>query len=280
MSIVLALASALLFGTGDFYGGLASRRTSATAVIVCSQLIGLLVLVPALILIPSQFDLASVAWGAGGGLAGSGALLLFLRSLALGAMSVAAPLTALGSASVPVLIGFALGERVSTLALVGMSIAIVAAVLISAEGGRLPGPRQLLSNHATGGALAAGALFGLFFVLLAQSNPASGLWSLAGGRASSITLMIAVGLLAQRPLRPERSVAAAVIIAGLADMTANVLFLLSTRLGMLSTTAVLIALYPAVIVILARVRLHEKAHAIQLAGFAAAAVAVTCIALG
>jgi drug/metabolite transporter (DMT)-like permease len=71
-----------------------------------------------------------------------------------------------------------------------------------------------------------------------------------------------------------------VIIAGLADMTANVLFLLSTRLGMLSTTAVLIALYPAVIVILARVRLHEKAHSIQLAGFAAAAVAVTCIALG
>lgn len=280
ISIILALASAALFGAGDFYGGLAARRTSGMAVVAWSQMAGILVLVPALILITSQFQLQSFAWGCAAGLAGSVALLLFLRSMALGNMSVAAPLTALGSASVPVVAGFALGERASGLSLAGMGLAIIAAVLVSAEGGTLPGIRQLISNTATGGALAAGGLFGLFFVLLSQSSPTSGLWPLAGARVSSITLMMVAGMVTHRALSPERSVMPMVIFAGLADMAANVLFLLSTRLGLLSITAVLIALYPAVIVLLARVRLRERAHMIQVAGFATAAVAVTCIALG
>src|SRR3546814_3428721 len=79
MSIILALGSAALFGAGDFFGGLASRRSAVTAVILLSQLLGLLILVPALLLIPSSFDLASVAWGCGAGLAGGVALLLFYR---------------------------------------------------------------------------------------------------------------------------------------------------------------------------------------------------------
>lgn len=280
MSIILALGSAIAFGVGDFFGGLASRRTAVTAVIVCSQLVGLAVLVPALALVPGDPDPASVAWGCGAGLAGGVALLLFYRSLAEGSMSVAAPLTALGSAGVPVVVGAALGERASVVALIGIAIAVVAAVLVSAEGGRLPGPRELFTSTSSGGALVAGALFGVFFVLLDQSDPSSGLWPLVGARLGSIVLMIGIGLRARRALRPHRGAVGAIVIAGVCDMGANVLFLLATRSGLLIITAVLVALYPAVTVLLARARLHERAHAIQLVGFAAAALAVTLIALG
>lgn len=280
MSIILALGSAALFGAGDFFGGLASRRSAVTAVILLSQLLGLLILVPALLLIPSSFDLASVAWGCGAGLAGGVALLLFYRSLAEGSMSVAAPLTALGSAGVPVVVGVALGERASLLALVGIGIAVVAAVLVSAEGGRLPGPRELLTSRSSGGALVAGALFGLFFVLLDQSDPGSGLWPLAGARLASIVLMVAVGVLGRSSLCPGRGSLGIIALAGAGDMGANILFLLATRSGLLIITAVLVALYPAVTVLLARAHLHERAHAIQVAGFAAAALAVTLITLG
>lgn len=280
MSIILALGSAVLFGAGDFFGGLASRRSAVTAVILVSQLLGLLLLLPALLLIPSSFDLASVVWGCGAGLAGGLALLLFYRSLAEGSMSVAAPLTALGSAGVPVVVGVVLGERASVVAFIGIGVAVVAAVLVSAEGGRLPGPRELLTSRSSGGALLAGALFGLFFVLLDQSDPGSGLWPIAGARVASITLMVAVGVLGRSSLRPARGSLGLIALAGIGDMGANILFLLATRSGLLIITAVLVALYPAVTVLLARAHLHERAHAIQVAGFAAAALAVTLITLG
>ncbi|MGP3535201.1 EamA family transporter [Microbacterium sp. RD1] len=280
IAVLLALGSAVLFGAGDFAGGLAARRTPATTVILWSQALGVLLLAVGLLVIPGVFRADSLLWGAAAGLAGGVALLLFYRSLAEGSMSVAAPLTALGSAGVPVLIGVVLGERTTFLAVVGIVIALVAAVLVSAEGGRLPAWRELLGSRTTGGALAAGALFGLFFVLLAQSSSDSGLWPLAGARAASIGLMLVVAILARRALVPARAAIGTVIVAGAADMGANILFLLATRQGLLIITAVLVALYPAVTVLLAQVGLRERASGLQIVGFVAAAAAVTCIALG
>jgi uncharacterized membrane protein len=280
IAILLALGSALLFGVGDFFGGLAARRTSVIAVIVCSQAIGLVILAAALALLPGELRVESVAWGAAAGVAGGAALLLFYRSLAEGSMSVAAPLTALGSAGVPVLVGVILGERTTPLAVAGIAVAVVAAVLVSAEGGRLPGARELLRGRTTGGALAAGVLFGLFFVLLAQADADGGLWPLAGARLASISLLIGAALVARRTLAPARAAMGAVAAAGLADMGANILFVLASRQGLLIITAVLVALYPAVTVVLAQLRLHERASTLQLIGFAAAAIAVTLIALG
>src|SRR3546814_12662745 len=91
--------------------------------------------------------------------------------------------------------------------------------------------------------------------------------------------MVAVGVLGRSSLRPGRGSLGIIALAGAGDMGANILFLLATRSGLLIITAVLVALYPAVTVLLARAPLHERAHAIQLAGFAAAAPAVTLLPL-
>jgi drug/metabolite transporter (DMT)-like permease len=205
--------------------------------------------------------------------------MLFYRSLATGTMSVAAPLTAVAAAAVPVLGGIALGERPRALVLVGVAAALVAVVLVSAEGGRPPAPQQLITDPATAGALTAGAAFGLFFVLISRSSVHSGLWPLLGARVASIALLVGLTLVA-RPRRPDRSSWPIIIGAGVADTVANALFLLASRFGMLTVTGVLIALYPASTVLLAQAVLHERVSRLQLGGLATATVSVGLIAAG
>lgn len=278
-AIVLALCGALVYGLADFCGGLATRRAAVLMVVPLSQGAGLAALVPFVLLGHAQPDLRSVSWGAAAGVAGGVGLTLFYRSLATGTMSVVAPLTAVTAAAVPVLGGIALGERPTTAAVVGIVAALVAVVLVSAEGGRLPAPRKLLAESATVGALAAGAAFGLFFVLISRSATASGLWPLVGARTASILLLVGLAV-ASRPRRPPRSSWLIIFGAGVADTAANALFLLASRHGMLTITGVLIALYPASTVLLAQMVLHERVSRLQLSGFAVAAAAVTLIAVG
>lgn len=278
MAIVLALGGALVYGVADFWGGLATKRAAVTAVIALSQVAGVAVLVPVLFLLPGTLDLPSLGWGAAAGVAGGLGLVAFYRSLAVGTMSVVAPLTAVCAAAVPVVGGVMLGERPAPLALAGVALAMAAVLLISCEGGRPPSRRDLLADRSAMGALAAGAAFGLFFVLISRSSGDSGLWPLAGARVASLALMVALALLAQRPLVPSRVAVPIVLAAGVGDMAANVLFLLASRQGLLSVTGVLIALYPASTVLLAQLVLRERLGGLQVAGLGVAAAAVSLIA--
>lgn len=279
MSIVLALLGALIYGGADFSGGLASRRAPALAVVFGGQLAGTAVLGVLILAVPGRFDAASVLWGAAAGLSGGVALLLFYRSLATGAMTVVAPLTAVMSAIVPVVGGIAFGERPSVLALAGVALAVVAVVLVSAEHGRLPTP-AMLRGRAIAGPLLAGAGFGLLFVLLSRAAPDTGFWPLLGARAASLTLFAVVALVARRSLVPRAAPPALVVASGVGDMTANLLFVVASRLGLLSIVGVLLALYPAATVLLAMLLLRERLHPVQVAGLAMAGSGVVLIALG
>jgi drug/metabolite transporter (DMT)-like permease len=279
IAVALALCGALLYGIADFGGGLATKRAAVLVVVPASQFSGLVVLTPFLLLGPGQADATSIAWGAAAGVAGGLGLMLFYRSLANGTMSVVAPLTAVTAAAVPVLAGIALGERPAALVAVGVVVALVAVVLVSAEGGRLPRPRQLLTDPATGGALTAGAAFGLFFVLISRSSPDSGLWPLLGARTASVVLLVGLAL-AVRPRLPHRSGWPLILALGVADTAANALFLLASRYGLLTITGVLIALYPVSTVLLAQTVLRERISHLQLGGLAAAVAAVALIAAG
>lgn len=279
MSIVLALLGALIYGGADFSGGLASRRAPALAVVFGGQLAGTAVLGVLILAVPGRFDAASVLWGAAAGLSGGVALLLFYRSLATGAMTVVAPLTAVMSAIVPVVGGIAFGERPSVLALAGVALAVVAVVLVSAEHGRLPTP-AMLRGRAIAGPLLAGAGFGLLFVLLSRAAPDTGFWPLLGARGASLTLFAVVALVARRSLVPRAAPPALVVASGVGDMTANLLFVVASRLGLLSIVGVLLALYPAATVLLAMLLLRERLHPVQVAGLAVAGSGVVLIALG
>ncbi|MGR7027754.1 EamA family transporter [Geodermatophilus sp. URMC 62] len=278
MAVLLALASAVVYGMADFCGGLASRRAATVAVVAVSQAAGLVVLLPLLPVLGGDPDRADLVWGAGAGTAGAAGLLLFYRALAAGVMSVVAPVTAVSAAALPVLGGLLLGERIGVLAASGIVLALAAVVLVAAEGGLSSLRTARLGTVAS--ALAAGAGFGAFFVLLDRTGGESGLGPLVAARVVSVLLVGGLALLARRSLRVARPALPVVLLTGIGDVTANALFLAATQVGgRLAVTGVLAALYPASTVVLAQVVLRERLSGTQRAGLAVAAAAVVLIAL-
>ena len=277
MVVALALAAALVYGAADFCGGLAARRVSALAVVVWSQAIGLVLLVPALLLIPGAPHPSDLAWGLACGITGAFAVGLLYRGLAIGVMGVVSPITAVLAAAIPV--GFAMlrGERPAPLALAGIACALIAVILVSA------GPPARRARGFPPGipeALGAGFAFGVFFIALAQTRPEAGLYPLLATRLTSLALLAAVAVALRRSVRVARPGLRPVVLAGALDMGANVLYVLAAHAGPLSIAAVVTSLYPAGTVALAAFVLHERLRAAQWAGVALAFAGVICISLG
>jgi drug/metabolite transporter (DMT)-like permease len=278
VAVLLALTSAVVYGTADFLGGLASRRASVFGVVGLSQVIGLGALLLLLPWLGGPVGPPDVAWGAAAGLAGAVGLVVFFRALAHGVMSVIAPVTAVTAAAVPVLVGLLSGNRIDAWAAVGIALALVAVVLVSAEGGlsalRVARPASLTP------ALMAGVAFGTFFVLLDRTSADAGLTPLVAARLASMSLAVTVALVTRQSLRVPRAALPVVAASGVGDMTANALFLLATQQpGQLAVTGVLASLYPVSTVILAQVLLRERLAGAQVAGLGAAVAAVVLITL-
>jgi drug/metabolite transporter (DMT)-like permease len=278
VAVVLALASAVVYGAADFLGGLSSRRAPVYGVVALSQVIGVLALIPLLPWLGGPVDTSDLAWGATAGIAGATGLVLFYRTLAAGVMSVVAPVTAVTSAAVPVLVGLVGGDSIGPWAAAGIALALVAVVLVSAEGGlsalRAARPANVVP------ALAAGAAFGIFFVLLDRTSQDSGLTPLVAARVASVALVLLAARAGRQSLAVGRGALPLVALAGLGDMAANALFLLATQQdGQLAIIGILASLYPVSTVVLAQVVLRERLATAQLVGLGAAVTAVVLITL-
>jgi drug/metabolite transporter (DMT)-like permease len=285
MAALLALASALAYGVGDFFGGLSARRLPSAAVVLRTHAAGLAALVFLLPLAgaatPAEGDLAL---GAAGGIAGGTGVLLFYWLMARGAMSIVAPITAVLSAVVPVVVGLGGGERPSAIGLVGIPLALAAVALLAREPGG-EGEAGGLSPLQLAAALGAGLGFGLYFVALDLANDQAGLWPVVSGRVASVTLFGLITLASTTARvgdgRARRGALPVMLAAcGLLDAWANALFLLATHHGMLTLVAVIGALYPASTVLLARAVLGERLGRPQLGGVLLAGAAVTLVTLG
>lgn len=284
MSVVLALGAAVVFGSADFLGGLASRRRAALAVALGTQVAGFVALVIALPLLPS----ATVAprdllLGAVGGLFGSSGVVLLFRCLARGPMSVVAPVAALTASVVPILAGVVQGERPGAAAVLGIAVALVAVVLITREGDdvSVAGERARAGVEVVLTALAAGALFGLFFVCLHGTGDDAGLYPLLGARLASLPFLAVLVTARGEGLREAFTGRGLpiVVVSGVLDMAANVLYLVALRHGLLAVVSALTGLYPAATVVLAQTVLDERMRRTQVAGLAVAAVAATLVAV-
>ncbi|QYG95717.1 DMT family transporter [Iamia sp. SCSIO 61187] len=279
---MLALGAAVVFGSADFLGGLASRRRAALAVALLSQLAGLVALVTVLPMLgPATVAPRDLALGALGGLFGSSGVVLLFRSLAQGPMSVVAPVAALTASVVPILAGVIQGERPGPSALVGIAVALVAVFLITREGSGRAAPLDGAVLRVAATALAAGALFGLFFVCLHGTGDDAGLYPLLGARLASVPFLAV--LLVTRGGGVRDALAGrgwtTIIASGVLDMAANVLYLVALRHGLLAVVSAVTGLYPATTVLLAQTVLDERMHRTQVAGLAVAAVAATLVAV-
>ncbi len=283
LPIALAFVSALVWGSSDYCGGRATARGDALSVTVVSQLLGLPVLLLCLPILPGQAHPGDLVWGAGAGAAGFFGITLLYRGLATGAMAIVAPVTAVTSALVPLLVGLATGDRPGALALTGAVCAIVAIGLVSLGAPPAAGASRA-EVRVVGLALAAGTFFGLFFVLIAQSDPGSGVWSLVGARTASVLLggLLLIVRASRGPgplVRLPRPGLLWVAAAGAGDITANALYLLAARGGALSIVAPIAALYPVSTVLLAVTLDRERVRASQLLGLGLAATALVLTAV-
>lgn len=274
MPYVLALLSAACFGAADFLGGLAARRAHTSAVIVLSGMAGLATLGLFLPLVPGTPTFNDFRWGAVAGLAGGVGIGLLYRGLAVGRMAVVAPTTAVCAVIIPALASFLGGERLPALTVGGILLALLAIGLVGQTKDDEPARS---ARRGLGLALVSGVAIGFFYIALARTSPAAGLWPLLTSRGTSVALFAAVALAGRHTFRLERPVLRTVVFAGAIDMTANALYVLATRGGPLSVVVTLSSLYPASTVLLARIVLGERLSPLQIAGVACALVAVAMI---
>jgi len=273
LPLVLALVSARFYGTADFLGGLAARRAPAIAATAFAQGAGLVFLAAAMPFFSSGMPTsADVSWGIGAGLTGGVGVAHLYYGLAAYRVSVVAPVTAVCSIAVPVLVALALGERPRPLAVGGIAIAVLSVGLISRQ--QDPGGAPRGRDRSILIALASGVAIGGFLVCLARAGTTSGLWPLLVARAVSTA---ALALAARGRLAVPRSVLPLVIGCGAIDVLANALYVVAVGAGPLGLVATLASLYQASTVLLARLVLRERLRPVQSFGLACAAAAIVLI---
>jgi drug/metabolite transporter (DMT)-like permease len=288
MVILLGLAAAVLYGTGDFLGGLATRRVQVLAVLMLAQTAGVIVALPAAAIWPGPASLTGLAWGISAGLAGGAGLIIFYLGLAAGPMSVVAPVSGLVSTVLPVAVALAEGERPGAGIYAGALLCLAAIVLASSAGdpkparspGAVPRPRLPGTGRALGYGIASGASFGLFFLLIRNAGRSAELWPVAAARIGELAVVLITAAVLRRSPLPRGAGAGLLLAAagaGAIDVIANICYVAATRTGMFGLAVVLASLYPGITVLLATVVLGERLRWVQRAGLALAAIGIILV---
>jgi drug/metabolite transporter (DMT)-like permease len=279
MAIALALAAAASWGLADFLAGLASRRVSVPVVLLLVEAGGLVVILAiALITRAPFFEDPSDFWSAvGGGLSGVLGLGCFYRALAIGTMSVVAPISAAGVA-LPVVVGIATGNRPSPIAAAGL-VAIVAGVVLASREQHDDAAAAAAGRTAIGLALLSALGFGGFFALTDAPSDASVPWTLVLARSAALPFVLIV-IARGRPALPSGRFALGIAGVGCIDLLATALIAIANTKGDLSVVSVLGGMYPVATVLLAAVVLHERVRPPQVVGIALALGGVAAVAAG
>jgi drug/metabolite transporter (DMT)-like permease len=264
---------------GDFVGGLQARRAPLAAVLLVSQATGLVALAVVVALRGDPAPGFEQLWpAAAAGAAGVIALGAFYRGLAIGTMSIVAPISATGAA-IPVAVGVATGDRPSALQAAGVGLAVVGVVLASRELDEA-GRRPESARRSVLLALVAAAGFGVFFVGMNRAAHHDVFWALLVQRSASVAVAVGAVLVLRPAFAVPRGRLPLLAAVGMLDVSANALYAWASTEGLLSLVAVLGSLYPVVTVLLARAVLRERVRPIQDLGIVAAVIGVVLIAGG
>jgi drug/metabolite transporter (DMT)-like permease len=287
--VLLGLAAAVLYGGGDFLGGMATRRAHVLTVLTLVETAGVIVALAAAVISGGPASLPGLAWGFSAGAIGGLGLIIFYVGLAAGPMSVVAPVSGLVATILPVAVALAEGERPGAGVYAGALLCLVAIVLASsasetddpANPGHAGRPRRLGRAIAYGAA--SGVSFGLFFLLIRNAGQSGEVWPVAAGRIGELAVVLAAAAV----LRPgllrglgggiRGGIPLAAVSAGVIDVLANLCYVAATRTGSFGLAVVLASLYPGVTVLLARVVLGERLRWIQRVGLGLAAIGILLV---
>ncbi|HEY7562577.1 MAG TPA: DMT family transporter [Gaiellaceae bacterium] len=273
---LLALGASLSWGLGDFLAGLRSRSLPVLTVLVVSQAAGLLTI--ALVVAARGAgppDARYIGYAVLAGLCGACGLAALYRGLAVGDMSVVAPISAT-AAVVPVVAGVVSGERPSALQGLGVGLALAGVALTAHESGTGGGG----AATGVGLALVAALSFGLVLVALGAASEGDALWGTLSMRATSFSTLAVAALLVRPGFALRDGALPALVLIGVLDVAGTMLFAVASTKSLLSLAAVLAQLYPVVTVLLARVVLGERVSRHQQLGVVAVFAGVVLITAG
>ena len=296
MVVLLGRAAVVLYGGGDFLGGMATRRAHVLTVLMLVETAAVIVSVAVALLSGGPAILSGLTWGFSAGVIGGLGLIVFYVGLAAGPMSVVAPVSGLVATILPVAVALAEGERPGAGVYAGALLCLVAIVLASSAsesddpgtpGG--PGhtgytghtglarpPRRL--GRAVAYGTASGVSFGLFFLLIRNAGQSGEVWPVAAGRIGELAVVLAAAAVLRPGLRGLRGgIPLAAVSAGVIDVVANLCYVAATRIGAFGLAVVLASLYPGVTVLLARVVLGERLRWIQRVGLGLAAIGILLV---
>ena len=290
MVVLLGLAAAVLYGSGDFLGGMATRRAHVLTVLTLVETAAVIVAVAVAVLSGGPATMPGLAWGFSAGVIGGLGLIIFYVGLAAGPMSVVAPVSGLVATVLPVAVALTEGERPGVGVYAGALLCLVAIVLASSAGeteapGRARQRRRLGRAIAYG--TASGVSFGLFFLLIRNAGQSGEVWPVAAGRIGELAIVLAAAAVLRPGLMRGISggiggglrggIPLAAASAGVIDVLANLCYVAATRIGAFGLAVVLASLYPGVTVLLARVVLGERLRWIQRLGLGLAAIGILLV---
>jgi drug/metabolite transporter (DMT)-like permease len=273
LSILFGLASALSWGAGDFAGGLASRKTGAYRAVLYGEAIGLALLLLFGLRGPQPIpDVISWIYAVIAGALGTAGILMLYASMVEGKMSIAAPVSALLAAALPVVVGIFTQGTPGLPTFIGFGFALSAVWLVSQSE---DGIKDIFSHLADLRLpLLAGVGFGCYFTFMNLATRQVTFWPIVAGRSAGLAVMVLFILFRRGEWRPERAAWPFLILNGVLDVGGNLFYVLAGQTGRLDVSAVLSSLFPGATVLLASLVLKERISRVQWLGVAAALIAI------
>lgn len=273
LGAIYALASAAVWGSGDFSGGMAARKSHQYQVLMLAALSGMAVLIACILAwgegLPSP---NSILWGSLAGASGALGMAALYHALSMGHTTSVAPTSAVTCAALPVLFGLLVVGLPKYTQLGGFMLAFLGIWLLNKS------PSADKNEFKEGMLLAflSGIGFGGFFIFIAQVDKGQVFAPVLIARTA--TLLIALLMLRVKHLpRPRLNSNPIAVLAGILDTGGNIFYLLATQYTRLDVAAVLSSLYPAATVVLATIILKEKAVVAQWIGVVVCLFAVVLI---
>lgn len=275
LGVIVALVAALVWGSGDFAGGRATRGRHPFQVLALVSLSGLAVLLlGAWVRGEAWPAAAAIAWSAAAGVAGGFGLAALYQGLAVAEAAVVAPTAAVIGVILPVMIGAALVGLPTPLQVTGM-LAGTAGIWLVARGSS---DASTLPRHGMGLGLLAGVGFGGYFVCMAQVPTGDVFAPLTIAKSVATVLGLTVVAARRLPLLSPRANPWA-LLAGLLDAGGNVFYLVAAHLTRLDFAALVSSMAPAVTVVLAGAISRQRVAPRQWLGVGLCVVGVALIAV-
>jgi uncharacterized membrane protein len=273
ISSIFGLLAAFTYGAGDFAGGLSSRRIGAYLAVLYAEIVGSVVLFAAVPIVREPVpELNVFLLSVVSGIIGTFSLMLLYSAMASGQMSIAAPVSGLMAAVLPIIIG-AFSEGLPTLIqFIGFGFALAAVWYISQAGGDVRPHIERLADLRQ--PFIAGIGFGLYFVVVHQATVHATLWPMVASRTAGMVSLLIFFLIRRKSILVTRSAWSFIVTNAVLDLLGNLCYVLAGQTGRMDVAAVLSALYPGGTVFLAWLFLKERIGRNQAIGIAAALVAI------